>query len=357
VLVTCLLATVLTACSRLPVADLAVDLAQRGPYAVGLTRQVFTRTLPNGQSRAVETYIWYPSPNQGGEWAGTAGVKYGVGRPVAPGRPFPLIVFSHGYQASPTVYSQLIFHLVSHGFVVAGPEHQDCRAQCTAQNRAAEVDNRPADVSAVLDGLLALNDGDDRLFRSLLDPARVGVAGQSFGGWTTLVALERDPRLRAGLALAPATAILPAPDPATLSRPVMLMAGVLDAMVPYALTARYFGDIPPAAPGHYLLAVQQVGHQFADGCLAAFVTIGCQASMPQAQLQALVNRVGTAFVLRYVAGRRLSDEQLGLHDTSTEYVVVKAPADQSPVVPTPRPLRGADGGRATLRGPCSSRTI
>ena len=341
---------VLTACSRLAPTDTAVDPAQRGTYAVGLTRQVFSRTLPDGQTRNVETYIWYPAPDQGGEWAGTAGVRYGVGRPVAPGQPFPLIVFSHGYQASPTVYSQLIFRLVSHGFVVAGPEHQDCRAQCTAQNRATEVENRPADVSAVLDGLLALNDGDDPLFRSLLDPARVGLAGQSFGGWTALIVLERDSRFRAGLALAPATAILPAPDPVTLSPPVMLMAGVLDAMVPYALITRYFGDILPAAPDHYLLAVQQAGHQFADGCLAGFVTTGCAASMPQAELQGLVNRVATAYVLRYVAGRRLPDEQLGLHDSSADYVVVRATADRPPVAPTPRPHGGADSAASDAPG-------
>ncbi len=161
----------LVACSRLASTDRGVDPAHRGPYAVGLTRQVSSRVLPNGQTRAVETYVWYPAPDQGGQWAATAGVRYGVGRAVAPGRPFPLIVFSPGYQTSPTVYSKLISHLVSHGFVVAGPEHQDCQAQCTARDRATEVEDRPVDVSGVLDGLLALNEGDDPVFRTWSPPA------------------------------------------------------------------------------------------------------------------------------------------------------------------------------------------
>ena len=51
-------------------------------------------------------------------------------------------------------------------------------------------------MAAVLDGLLALDDGDDPVFHNLVDPARVGIAGQSYGGWTTLTVLERDPRLQ-----------------------------------------------------------------------------------------------------------------------------------------------------------------
>jgi dienelactone hydrolase len=336
-----LLAALLAACSRLGSPDASVDPGQRGPYAVGLARQVFSRTLPNGQTRSVETWVWYPSPDQGDTWDATISVRYGIGRTVAPGGPFPLIVFSHGYQASPTNYGRLLAHLASHGFVVAGPEHQDCRAQCTAQNREAEVDSRPADVSAVLDRLLALNDGDDPTFHHLVDPARVGMAGQSFGGWTTLTVLERDPRFRAGLAMAPATAIAPPPDPTKVSRPTMLMAGMLDAMVTYALTTRFFAEIPASAPDHYLLAAKRMGHQFSDRCFPGAVTTGCQTSMPQEQIQAMMDRVGTAFLLRYVAGHRLTDHQLGIGDESPEYTVLKAVADVLPPAPTPRPLQEA----------------
>src|SRR5262249_46017979 len=114
------------------------------------------------------------------------------------------------------------------GFVVAGPEHNDCVRQCTTQDFATEAENRPADVSSVLDALLVSNDGDDPTFRHLVDPAHVGVAGHSFGGWTTLVVLERDPRFRAGFALAPATYNAPQPEPSKAAKPVFLVAGILD---------------------------------------------------------------------------------------------------------------------------------
>ncbi len=54
-----------------------------------------------------------------------------------------------------------------------------------------------------------------------------------------------------------------------------------------------------------------------------------------------MNRFGTAFMLRYAVGRRLPDSQLGIGDESPDYVVVKAPTDSPPLVPTPRPLQGA----------------
>src|SRR4051794_29654628 len=97
--------------------------------------------------------------------------------PAADGGPFPLIVFSHGYGVNPQVYSHLLNHLASHGFVVASPFHDDCTQRCVAASFQNDRTNRPADVSMVLDTLLTLNEADDPVFHRLVDPERVGVAG------------------------------------------------------------------------------------------------------------------------------------------------------------------------------------
>jgi dienelactone hydrolase len=341
VLLSLLPGMLLAACSRLAPADNGVDPGQPGPYAVGLAVRPFSRTLPNGETRTVDVYFRYPVTKQVGSSAAAPEITYSLAEPAAAGRPFPLVVFSHGSGASPLDYSNLLSHLASHGFVVAARYHRDCVGVCRQQPPGANAANRPPDVSMVLDTLEALDRSDDPVFRRLVDLERVGVAGHSFGGWTTLTVLERDSRFRAGLAMSPATLIQPAPDPGKLSRPVMLMAGVLDAMVPYALTSGFFAEISSSAPDHFLLAVQQAGHQFGNICIESFVTTRCSASMPQPQLQARANRIGTAFLLRYVAGHRSPSAESSLHLDTAEYAAVHGTPDRPAVAPTARPLASA----------------
>src|SRR3989442_7200534 len=62
---------------------------------------------------------------------------------------------------------------------------------------------RPADVSFAIDHILG-TDG-------LVDADRIGMAGHSFGGWTTLTTTARDRRIRAAVPLAPAGGASPLP--------------------------------------------------------------------------------------------------------------------------------------------------
>jgi dienelactone hydrolase len=325
-----LVAVLLVGCSSLGGGtDSGVDLSQPGPYRVEIGTTAFSRQLPNGETRTVPVHLWYPARDM------TSGTPtQSAAHPLAAGARLPLIVFSHGSGASALDYSFLLSHLASYGFVVAGPDHRDCQRNCTDELRARDQDRRPVDVSMVVDALLAANSGDNPLFHDLVDPDRIGVAGQSFGAWTTLTELANDPRFKAGLAMNPGVINRPTPSPDTLTRPLLLMAGVIDAMAPYAPLAAYFEEIPRTAPDHYLLSVQQAGHEFHEQCIEGFVTIGCRAAMPQPQLQGLAKRVGTAFLLKYVAGKSISEGQFGLHDANPEYAVLKGPA----VAPTPRPL-------------------
>jgi predicted dienelactone hydrolase len=68
-------------------------------------------------------------------------------------------------------------HLVSHGFVVAGVNHQD-----TSEGWRALVD-RPLDILFLLNQLANLE--DDPL-AGMIDTDNVGVMGYSFGGYTTI---------------------------------------------------------------------------------------------------------------------------------------------------------------------------
>lgn len=106
----------------------------------------------------------------------------------------PLVVISHGLGGDRSTFAYVAQHLASYGFAVAVPEHPGSDSQRLAAllsgeakeiTEPSELINRPLDVSAVLDKLSDLAQSDSR-FRGRIDLQRVGVMGQSYGGYTTL---------------------------------------------------------------------------------------------------------------------------------------------------------------------------
>lgn len=100
----------------------------------------------------------------------------------------PLIVISHGLGSNVTTFQYLAEHLASHGFAVALPEHTGSNTkqmQALVNGTAAEAAtpsefvDRPLDVKFLLDELQRRSIGN-------LDLNRVGMMGQSFGGYTSL---------------------------------------------------------------------------------------------------------------------------------------------------------------------------
>src|SRR5439155_25588765 len=98
------------------------DPALRGPYAVGVTRRIFTReSSTTGEPRVLNTVVWYPAV------AGSEGPEPPLGRVLAEpdrsGAPYPVLVFSHGFRGGALDSGFLHTHLASHGFVVVAPYH------------------------------------------------------------------------------------------------------------------------------------------------------------------------------------------------------------------------------------------
>jgi len=161
-------------------------------YAVG--RRVFAE-FNRGANRPLPTTVWYPAAGIAPS-TGPAPVDHAPG---AAGR-FPLVLFSHGLTAQPADYAAMLARWAQAGFVVAGPTYPYTHYDASGYE-PTDIVNQPADASSVIDQLLALDPADP--MRAIIDPSRIGAAGHSGGGITTvgLFSAVRDGRLKAGVVL------------------------------------------------------------------------------------------------------------------------------------------------------------
>ncbi len=157
-----------------------------GRYPVAV-RTIHARDAARDRSFPCE--IWYPAVVRHAPRT-QLGVRDVAARPGT----YPLIVYSHPSGAHRRAATFLCAHLGSHGYVVAALDH---RGDETPERKIAD---RVPDVRFLLDRLL---DGPPWDPGVRLDPARVGIVGHSFGGWTALAAPDVEPRVHAVVALAP----------------------------------------------------------------------------------------------------------------------------------------------------------
>jgi len=115
--------------------------------------------------------------------------------PLAPGR-HPLVLISHGHGGSALGHHDLATALADAGFIVAAIEHAgDSHRDQSGFGTDRVLLGRAWQVSALLDLLLA-----DPQLGPHIDDTRIGVAGFSAGGYTSLLLLGATPDFNRGLA-------------------------------------------------------------------------------------------------------------------------------------------------------------
>lgn len=261
------------------------DPAAPGPHAAGVS----TTTLPG--ERAAPLTVWYPTDAAPGDVSLAALVPDAVAGALAdapagcptttlplardaaplPG-PWPLAVLSHCHQCQGGSLATLAGRLASHGWVVVAVDHvgntlDDALAGDGGQVGNPWLDIRVADVTAALDDALS---GDALPDGLAVDPARLAVAGHSFGAMTTGRVLAERPDVVAGVALfAPYDVPLyDTADAAALAQPVMTVLATEDHSileVGNALIADNRARQPAPA---YALDVVDAGHWSVSDLLA-----------------------------------------------------------------------------------------
>jgi dienelactone hydrolase len=139
-------------------------------HAVGVRHATFVDTTrgtaafegyPGSSWRHLPTTIWYPSDGGG---------------------PFPLVVFAHGYAATPASYASLLSRLAAAGYVVAAPTYPLLSGQPAGPTDTVGWEDLFADTWFVTTNVLDLSAGADPALGGLIDPDRIAVAGHSDGG-------------------------------------------------------------------------------------------------------------------------------------------------------------------------------
>jgi predicted dienelactone hydrolase len=274
-----------------------------GPFPIGAVALPFVddsrlelSTLDASDPRTLPSVVWYPAaeaargmpkavrgdflPRPIAELLGGAGspaldipTESVFDVPVAEDGPFPLIVFSHGNGGLGVQSFFLTEFLASHGYIVVCPDHTG-NAMMTelpdgtvvpqggeaGTSYANALPDRVADASFLVDAMGSLHASDPGgRFTGAVDLDRVGITGHSFGGLTSLLAIEADRRFDAAAPMAPA-----APESSDIDRPVMYFWATEDQTLPYAPVAANY----EAARGpKMLVSITDAGHfSFSNGC-------------------------------------------------------------------------------------------
>jgi predicted dienelactone hydrolase len=155
------------------------------PYKVGMTQVEFSDPAAGG--RSLNFMLIYPAtPERTAKpfhiFLSSNLHLYKDAPPVDDGLRHPLIVFSHGAGGNGSGYAWFGEYLAAHGYIVAMAYHY--RAN-TYDSSALYVRNRiwqrPRDISLDISHLL-----EDKKWGPRIDPAQIGVAGHSQGGFTAL---------------------------------------------------------------------------------------------------------------------------------------------------------------------------
>ncbi len=202
-------------------------------------------TRPNGSfagapQRTLVTRLWL---------AETA-----LDRPACDGERCGLVVLAHGFGGSTARFDAIARRLAAAGYIVAAPAFPLTNENAPGGHFTAfgDVVSQPADVSFVIDEVLALDADPSSILHDRIDERHIAVLGHSLGGATAVAATRsdccRDDRIGAVALLAPASFIVAGTfggPVATAGPPTLTIVGTEDPLVTPASVASFVTTIEP----------------------------------------------------------------------------------------------------------------
>lgn len=292
--------------------DFLFDPRERGPFVVGNRTFIFVdpnRWDPATNSpRKLIVEVWYPASREAQDmpydilknfcpvwWdtyvRPTLESEYGAppeeldnfDKPTGSRRdapadyisaPYPLLIFSHGNGGLRIQNFTMCEWLASFGFVVVAPDHTGNSMVTCFPEGVVIFDpllipisfwQRKDDISFLIDKMTDLSSYDPNgFFTGLVDTAKVGVFGHSFGGTVAAEVAKSDTRIKAAIDMA-SFSFPWYPD--GFSASVMFMIALEDDTMYEAIpVARFAYDIFPTPK--FKLELINAGHYtFSDACI------------------------------------------------------------------------------------------
>jgi predicted dienelactone hydrolase len=272
-----------------------------GPYQVG--RRTIEMPDPEQPDRVLPVDIWYPvdqtTTGDPTNYEFLPGLGYTADgtlaeAPVADGS-FPLLIYSHGSGGFRWIATFFTEFMASKGYVVAAPDHLGNTAldQLTEQaaQRAEIAVNRPQDVTATIDAMLAASSDAADPLAGRIDGDKIAVSGHSFGGFTSLAAVSgfenaagaaaADDRISAVILMAAWTELLSDENLANIDVPTLMISSTGDERTPIDPNTTRPDELIPGRP---LVRVDITGgghNSFTDVCKLD-ERVGSAPNIPQA---------------------------------------------------------------------------
>lgn len=201
-------------------------------------------TTPASASRSLPTRITAPAPGQ-------------------PGRPYPLIVFTHGNGGDNRGDIGLQRAWAAAGYVVAAPTFPfgAGRAPDTLTG-AMDLPNQPGDLSFVMNEVVRLGADPADPLHGAVDPDRIGAVGHSAGGATVLALAGNtccyDKRVKAAVVLASGEVQFGSGEFwVRIRTPMLYVHGDADTVIGYRFGRAAYDRSPPP---RFLVTILGGGH-------------------------------------------------------------------------------------------------
>lgn len=233
-----------------PADSQSILVLQPGALPVASYKQVFI-----DRSRPTNANGDYPGSNQ----RELPGMVWYPGNKVS--APYPLLVYSHGFSSNHQEGAYLAEQLASLGYVVVAVDYPLTNTFAAGGPDVKDVVNQPADVSFLIDTLLAAGSDANHPLYGMIDAGRIGVTGISLGGMTSTMAAFHpamgDPRIAAALSIAGPTEQFTARFFQHRAIPFLMLATDTDALVAYNTNALPVLD---KVAGSQLVTIHQASH-------------------------------------------------------------------------------------------------